>query len=264
MSLKKIATNIALSASVLTASVAIANTANAGVTLTYGNAGDQTSTVANTQIITTSIQQNDSPGIYSSIGLTDASGNAVGTITNAFLQGTNQYGGISGQKSYLDVDPLTAKSEFGDSGDTSMTLNLNNPITYFGLDWEAGDPYNTLTFYEDVNGVEQQVYQTNTQGVFNSVGSAYYGNPAAGQYQGADGGEPFAFLNFFATNGTTFNKIVFSDSAGTGFESTNWTIAETYTSTSGKSIPESSTTVGLLMIAGLGLLSQRKRVFGKI
>jgi hypothetical protein len=264
MSLKKIATNIALSASVLTTSVAIANTANAGVTLTYGNPGAQTSTVANTQIITTSIQKNDNPGIYKSLRLTDASGKAVGTIKNAFLQGTNEYGGLGGQESYLDVDQNSASSEFGVSNDTSMTLNLNNPITYFGLDWEAGDPYNVLTFYGDVNGVEQKVYQTTTQGVFDSVGSQYYGNPAAGQYQGQDGSEPFAFLNFFATNGTTFNKIVFSDDGNTGFESTNWTIAEAYTSTSGRSIPESSTTLGVLLVAGLGLLSQRKRVFGKI
>ena len=56
-------------------------------------------------------------------------------------------------------------------------------------------------------------------------GSAYFGNPNPNN--GGDGGEPFVYLNFVATNGQTISSVEFANSgtANTGFESDNWTIS---------------------------------------
>ena len=57
---------------------------------------------------------------------------------------------------------------------------------------------------------------------FTTPGDAYYGNPN----NGGDPGEPFAYLNFNGTDGTTFTSVVFSNNGttGTGFEADNFSI----------------------------------------
>jgi len=55
-----------------------------------------------------------------------------------------------------------------------------------------------------------------------------------GSNQGKDSGEAFAFINFYAVNGATFDKIVMSNPGSSGFESDNWTVrAPAYGTVSG-------------------------------
>ncbi len=116
--------------------------------------------------------------------------------------------------------------------DTSMTLSLTTPSTYFGIWWSAGDGPNTLQFYSGdtlvstftfyslvdalshptLNGVSGATYAT----------SDYFGNPV----DRTNTGEPYAYLHVFAPAGETFDKVVFSETGG-GFEFDNVTVAST-------------------------------------
>jgi hypothetical protein len=201
---------------------------------------------------------------------------SIGTFNTAFIQsgtpGTYgaQYGGgttptatpgstvtTGSYDSYFDVDHNTS----GFSNDLSSTLTLNSPAAYFGLWWSAGDPYNTLTFYSQgqvVGSFSTATVEAYLNSITNNVSQSYYGNPNNGD----DGGEPFAFLNFYAPAGQSFDKIVLGDNGGTGFESDNFTVAGSYTRIVGYNlqVPESSNVVGMLVVAGLCLLPFSKRV----
>jgi len=113
---------------------------------------------------------------------------------------------------------------------TSNTLTVNNNqtgggVNYFGLYISALDAGNQLQFY---NG-NTLVYTFTSQNLISALGScanghsgnAYCGNPADWY---ADSGELFAFVNFTDTGGT-FNKIVFTQNGGGGFETDNHTVA---------------------------------------
>jgi hypothetical protein len=269
MSLKKIASCTAVFASVVAAATAISTpvlaspiTTNDAFTVTVGAAGQLTPSLPSGF---QNLQQADFNNISAGYHTTPITLNNIGTINSGFIQTANQYGGAGGTGNYFDVDANTS----GVAADTSSTLKLNNPESYFGLWWSAGDPYNELQFYTTKNGVETLIDTETTAQVLTYLkqqpgAGAYYGNPS-GQFQGQDPNEPFAYLNYFAPKGVTFDEIVFSNPGGTGFESDNWAVASSYTSVTGsRVVPESSNIVGLLLIAGLGLLSQRKRVFGKI
>jgi hypothetical protein len=280
MSLKKIAFNAAVFASVVAAATVISRPVLAGSVVT--NDGFDVTIEAPGQEVSSLLTN---PNAYGATNVYEAnfdnfnygfkSGTTsnpaytlanIGSINSGFIQNANQYGGAGGTGKYFDVDPNTSGAG---AADNQSVLKLNNPESYFGLWWSAGDPINQMQFYSTINGVETLVDTETTAQIVSYLQtqpgtSAYYSNPS-GQFAGQDGGEPFAFLNYFAPKGVTFDEIVFSNPGGTGFESDNWTVASSYTSTSGTAlVPESSTTVGLLLIAGLGLLSQRKRVFGKI
>jgi len=269
MSLKKIASCTAVFASVVAAATAISSpvlassiTTTDAFTVTVGAAGAETPSLpSGFQNLQVANFDNVTAGYHTGpITL-----NNIGTINSGFIQTVNQYGGAGGTGNYFDVDANSS----GVAADTSSTLKLNSPQSYFGLWWSAGDPFNELQFYTTVNGKETLIDTETTAQVVNYLKQtpgtgAYYGNPNA-NFQGQDGSEPFAYLNYFAPQGVTFDEIVFSNPGGTGFESDNWAVASAYNSVTGSRIvPESSNIVGLLLIAGLGLLSQRKRVFGKI
>ena len=85
--------------------------------------------------------------------------------------------------------------------------------------------------------------------------SAYYGNPNAA-FLHQDSGEPFVFLDFFASSGVTFDKIVFSEvNSGGGYESDNHTVGEWKTQGTGTVVPvPEPATWGLMLlgVAGVG------------
>ena len=98
------------------------------------------------------------------------------------------------------------------------TLTLDENSSYFGFWWSAGDPNNRLTFYND----DEIVAQYTTQSMFGSLNlePEYYGNPLSG----GNGGEPYAFINFYGDAETSWNKIELTQaSGGGGFESDNYT-----------------------------------------
>jgi hypothetical protein len=111
----------------------------------------------------------------------------------------------------------------------TMTLTLDEPQTYFGLWWSAGNGSNYLNFYSDDQLVgsfscDTIIAALNSQTLSSGGGTQYtvqdyFGNPR----DGSNGGEPYAYLHVFASSGKTFNKVVFS---GDGFEFDNVTVAK--------------------------------------
>ncbi|HLP22846.1 MAG TPA: hypothetical protein VK139_02250 [Microbacteriaceae bacterium] len=113
-----------------------------------------------------------------------------------------------------------------------VTLTLTTPATYLGVWWTAGDPFNQLDFYSGSTLVGTFSFQTLVDALQNPTlngqsgvtynTSDYYGNPVDGQ----DVFEPFAYLHVFAAEGSTFDKVVFTELPGTGaFEFDNVTVA---------------------------------------
>ncbi len=259
MSLKKIATTATIIASVIGAATLVSRPASAGITIKYEAPGVQQSSLVTDPInnpgtnVVTENFDGISTGYHSTSFITN-----IGTFDQGLIEAADQYGGASGIGNYFDVDTLRSGTLGSAKPYTTSTLTLNSPQAYLGLWWSAGDANNVLEFYSQ----GQLVQKLTTQEVKTSVSSLYYGNPTSPFYQ-QNSGEPFAYLNFYADQGTTFDQVKFTNIGGTGFEADNFTIASSYSNTPGTSIPESSSTVGLLMIGGLGLLSQRKRVFGK-
>lgn len=171
---------------------------------------------------------------------------SLGTYSNIYIEPNKVWGGANGSQYVIP------------NGQSS--LQLNSAQKYFGMWWSAGDPGNILDFYSGSTLVQS----FNTADVINFLQTqpntaAYYGNPNS-NFQGLNGSEPYAFLNFYANSGITFDKIVFTE---TQFESDNHTVAASYGQTSGTSIsqpvPESSATFSLLGLSALGLGSVLKR-----
>jgi hypothetical protein len=226
---------ICAAAAVLSAS--FCSQSRAGLTTSIDAAGVQASTVPG---VTTETFDSITQGNYSTLST------AVGTLTSAgafaILPGSSDGGAYGGANS-TPYFSLGAQSGSADP----VTLTFAAPQTYFGIWWAAADANNTLTFYS--GGTEVNQYTTSS--LFSGLSASYYGNPNNGQ----DGGEPFAYINFNATGGTTITSVVISNNGttGTGFESDNWSI---------QSVPEPSSFVmagTAAVIGGLALVRRRRR-----
>ncbi len=122
-----------------------------------------------------------------------------------------------------------------------MTLTLNQPATYFGLWWSAGDGNNLLQFYSGdtlvgtfsfeslMTALQSQTLQSDGNSGPTYATQDYFGNPASG----ADGGEPFAYLHVFASAGKTFDKVVVTQTNGGGFEFDNVMVSFAQTASAG-------------------------------
>ncbi len=134
-------------------------------------------------------------------------------LGNFEVKGADQYGGAGGQGNYLvNVRPLDSNG--------GITLNLGSDQNYFGFYWSAGSP-DTVIFSEK----GQQVFSYTTQNVKSYISTLpnaglYYGNPDK-PFQGYDSSEPFAFLNFYAPKGQSFDSVYFK---GDLLETDNHTI----------------------------------------
>ncbi len=135
--------------------------------------------------------------------------NAYAGPNTAIVLAADQYGGANGTQ-YVSVG-----AQAGGAG--SLTLQLNGPADYFGMWWSAIDSQNTLSFY---NGAT--LIQTFNSANLPAFSAGYYGNP--NPPLGRNTGEPYAYINFNATGGDTFDRIVFSNIQSTGFESDNHSI----------------------------------------
>lgn len=129
-------------------------------------------------------------------------GGITGTYTNIYISTPNAFGG-SNQTNYMAIG--------AQSGTTTASVTFNQNLKYFGFYWSAIDNLNTLSFY---NGTTLVATLTAAQ-LAASLNSSYFCNPNNNQ----DCGEKFAFINFYATGSTVFNRIVISNgNTSTGFE----------------------------------------------
>lgn len=137
---------------------------------------------------------------------------AVGTFTspNMIVKNADLFGGAGRTGRYMSLTGMS-------SGQVSMTLALDAFQSYIGFWWAAADPGNVVELYSG----------TTLLGTFNSaialsqLSSSYNGNPNP---PGGNIGEKYAYLNFFATDGSAFNRVVFRQLNSSGFEMDNISI----------------------------------------
>ena len=176
--------------------------ASADLVLTANDPGSQQSTIAG---VTTQTFNSIDLGRYKSLDV------GFGTLASDNLQivRADSYGGAGGSGRYFSVGTQ--------SGGVTATLTLNTPQAYFGMWWSAADAQNKLSFLSG----GKTVATFDSAAALGSLSSAYLGNPNGS----GNGGEKYAYLNFYGTNGTTFDQIIFSNAnMSTGFESDNWSV----------------------------------------
>ncbi|MDD3371330.1 MAG: hypothetical protein PHE27_05835 [Alphaproteobacteria bacterium] len=158
------------------------------------------------------------------VGGYDAISGLSATITNVAVTAADQYGGAGGTGYYA--------TDYFSSTTQQVTIVLNQDVTYFGIWISAMNSGNTVSLYSDDTLLYS--FDTATMSALVASNSGYYGNPTTA-FLNQNTGEPYAFVNFYDTNGS-FDKIVIS---GTGFESDNYTVG-IYSSQTGTSAGESA------------------------
>ena len=169
----------------------------------------------------------------------------TGTYNNVQIAKADQYGGAGNTGNY-------ALTTTGTGYSLDLATTDSRGINYFGFWLSALDSGNQLTFYK--NGAS--VFNFSASQVANLFSSmpAYKGNP---DRNGENGGQAYAFLNFYDTNGT-FDKIVFSESPQVGgYESDNHTVGFFTSQGGAAAVPEPSTWA--LMFCGLGMVGAAMR-----
>lgn len=176
------------------------------------------------------------------------------------VQANDQYGGDN-EGNYLGI-----------AANTSTTLTLANPAEYFGFYFTAGDANNRIQILS--GGVVILDFSTQTlidllpRGAGNTVTALdgnnyftddYYGQPVTGN----NGNEPYAYLHFAGTGGTTFDEIILSQTVSAIFENDNHSILDVGPSiplsfVAVQSVPELGTS-WLSIIAFAGFLGIRRR-----
>lgn len=119
-----------------------------------------------------------------------------------------------------------------------MTVTLTTAASYFGLYFSAGDAGNVVELYSggnllltfktaDLINMLPRTEGTQIQAINGSFYNTqdYYGQP--GPNQGATNNEPYAYVHFVGTNGTTFDKIRFSEPTTATFETDNHSVRTT-------------------------------------
>jgi hypothetical protein len=158
---------------------------------------------------------------------------AIGTITGNCTVGlVASYGGASTNAN--DATPTTTGSgsnyastatDGGTPAAFEFSVDLAEPAKYLGLWWSAGSPGNTIELYSDgelvasitVDGILDLLSGTTvtTVGGGSVDTEDYDGNP---RDTSLSPGEPFLYLNLYATGGAAFDSISL---IGGGFELDN-------------------------------------------
>ena len=224
----------------------LARSASAGIVVTAEAPGVQSSQVAG---VTTETFDGFAAAHYTSLST------AVGTITSAdaVVSAANQFGGAGGAANYLAIRNLQ-----------TATLTLPAAQGYFGMWWSAADLGNVLSFYSGATLIGSFVPAT----ALGALGSSYLGNPN-GTFPPNDPTEKFAYLNFVGVGGTTFDRIVVTNTdSSTAFETDNWSIRVTAPDphgppieTFGSPVPEPSSLIvagGLAVLVATGAVRRRR------
>jgi len=175
---------------------------------------------------------------------TVATSSAFAAFSRLYVIGANQYGGAVRSRYGVVGDPT------GAANIVSATLTFASPVSYFGFWWSAADPHNVFTLYSGNTAVLTMTNQTLLTALGACGGSnPYCGNPNTGQ----DPSELFAYVNIWATRGSTFTSAKFQqvDDLG-GFEFDNLATAGDPPGDS-PSIPEPATwafsSLGLIAVS---------------
>jgi hypothetical protein len=242
-----VATGVAVALASATAALALDT-----FTITYQDPGVQ-NTTAGFDVV--GVETFDARALGFTNFTTDfGTGGAItGVYTGAQIYNPDLFGGAGGVGHYA-----VTFSDVGYSIDlTADPLLVPNGINYFGYWLSALDSGNVVDFYRagvlvgslDPSGVIARI------GGCPDVTNAYCGNPNAA-FAGQDAHEPFAFVNFYDTNGT-FDKIVFRESPQVGgYESDNHTVGY-YTTITGRTVPEPASWA--LMITGFAMVGMAMR-----
>ena len=219
--------------------------------ITYEKPGVQNST-ASFKLVGVETFDKQSAGLDQSFstnfGLAD--GAIQGKYSSVQIAGADQYGGAGGVGNYAVAFPSTPYQ---------LTLTKtpdDKGVNYFGYWLSALDPGNTVTFYKG----DKQVGVFDASKVSASISGLknYAGNPNEGPLKGKNAGEPYAFVNFYDTNGS-FDRIAFSEvNFGGGYESDNHTVG--LFNGVAPNVPEPETYALMLAgVAAIGLKTRRRR-----
>ena len=176
-------------------------------------------------------------------------GNYIGQITYV---ATNQYGGVPGSPAYPAAFNVSSYS-------VGYATTGIPGVNYIGVWLSALDQYNDFRILTSDGTAFDFSAATVKTFIDNSPQrNSYYGNPTAGQL-GSDGGEPFAYLNFYVS-GSYFTQMTFSNLGNTGFESSNHAagyfspanITGTLLASISVAVPEPGT-LALMLLPAIGL-----------
>ncbi len=200
---------------------ALAGPAKAGLILSVEAPKVEASTVSG--VATETFNGFDTRNNYNLLSTT------VGTLTSPgeAIVAADQFGGATSP-----AVPSGSSSKYFaigvESGKTTASLALNGSQSYFGFWWSAADALNSVELYS--KGTLLATLNTGVALSALNANTKYLGNPNTG----ADNSEPFAYLNFTATGGTTFDQIVFNNAnLSTGFEMDNFSVLKGPTAVSG-------------------------------
>lgn len=236
------------------ASLSVCLVTKADVVLTVENPGVQQSQVSG---VLTETFNSLSAGSYTNLI------SSVGTFTaptpGFAIVNADQYGGADGSGLYFAIGAQSGQTQ------ADLALDLGTPQSYVGLWLSALDPQNHIEIYS--GGTLMASYDPNA--LLAAIGSnpAYYGNP--NPPLGRNTREAYAYLNFIGTNGTTFDRIRFSNrSTSSGLELDNISIRSApLTEIPGTVVPggvqqavplPSVATAGLALVGALGLRRGRR------
>jgi hypothetical protein len=179
---------------------------NAAVIVTYAeDPSAYHSSLANTQVF-------DFNTVKTGVS-TNVAWSGVGTFSQLFVKSVDAYGGASDA-----TNPNGTRYSVQGAGTSVLTttLDLTTDSSYFGMWWSAGDARNVLEFYNN----NTLVSQFTTVSLLEPLPASYDGNP---RNRLINSREPYAFINFFADEGTTWDRIVLRNNGSSGFESDNYT-----------------------------------------
>ena len=182
--------------------------ARAGVILSVEAPAVQTSQVSG--VVT---EDFDSFATGNYLSLPTAVGNFTALSPGLKIIPADRFGGAGGGGQYFVVGLSTGTTQ------ADLDLGFGTPQAYVGMWLSALDASNVIELYS--GGLLVASYDAPT--VHASLPAIYNGNPNV-PFLGQDASEPFAYLNFIGTGGTTFDTVRFKNSLVSGLEIDNISI----------------------------------------